>query len=1257
MGPHMQEQEHKHQLPLWVRLAIVVFVLLLTAVGVVLGIIAGSTGAVIATVLFGVLGVLLALVQLLPSLFPSGRLGHSKMLLSQLTSNGQHASPAPLLFQPAAPPTQTFPAGITSPPQNPTATTSRQHEQAAPDTAMSGPKVDWGQAPHVGQFYGRAQELAELKQWIVSDRCRVVAVLGIGGIGKTTLAAQLAEQIIDQFEYVFWRSLQNAPPLENILKNCIQCFSNQQRIDLPGDIDGQITVLVEYLRAHRCLLALDNLETILQAGNRAGQYREGYEAYSRLLTRIGEGKHQSSLLLTSREKPKELAQLEGKTAPVRVLLLAGLEQAEGHALLKDKGLLGSEETWAELIHLYSGNPLALKLVSEPIRDVFGGDVARFLKKGEAVIGDISDLLNQQFARLSELEREIMYWLAIEREAVSLDELHDDIVHPMAKGALLEALRSLLRRSLVESSGTAGFTLQPVILEYVTDRFVERVAEEIETETIELFGSHALIKVQTKDYVRESQDRLILTPLAERLFGILGKAGVEKKLEKMLSTLREATAQRAGYAAGNVLNLLIHLQSDLRGYDFSHLTVRQAYLRNAFLPEANFAYADLTSSVFTDTFGIIAAVAFSPDGELLAAGTGDGEVHLWQAATGMPLRTLKGLTDWVWCISFSPDGRILASGGSDQNVRLWEVSTGQLLANLQEHTNRIRAIAFSPTGRILASAGEDQTIRLWDASTFQSLSTLQGHTKPVRAIAFSPDGGMLVSSGDDRAIRMWDLQTGQCLKILEEAHSRPIWSIAFSPTGIIASGSDDKTLKLWESQTGQRLKVLEVHTGWICSLAFSSDGRLLASGSADGTVRLWEVNTGECISTLEGHSNWVNSVAFSPDDRTLASGSHDRTVRMWEVSSGHCLNTLHGYTNAVRSIAFSPKDKLLASGSEDRTIRLWEVDTGQCLHMLQGYANRITSVAFSPDGRLLATGGDGPESIRRFNPVYHPDRRFLAAGSDIRSIQLWEVSTGQCLNILQGHTDGVKSVVFSPKGNLLASGSTDWTVRVWEVSTGQCLNILQGHSGWIRSVGFSPKGNLLASGSEDKTIRLWEVKTGRCLHILQGHTNRVRAVAFSPNGKLLASGSPDETVRLWEVSTGRCFKVLQEDAHGVMSVAFSPSGRVLASGGVDQTVRLWEINSGQCFLILQGHTSWVRSVAFSLDGQTLASSSQDGTIKLWDTQTGGCVKTLRSERPYERMNITSVTGLTEAQKATLKALGAIEDEGEERISHSSSLRLA
>src|SRR5712692_620021 len=207
------------------------------------------------------------------------------------------------------------------------------------------------------------------------------------------------------------------------------------------------------------------------------------------------------------------------------------------------------------------------------------------------------------------------------------------------------------------------------MEYVTDRLVEGMAEEIETGVLELFRNHALIKAQSKDYVRESQVRVILIPVAQQVLSKLGKAGTEKKLRSILATLQKTFQGQPGYAAGNVLNLLLYLQADLRGADFSHLVVWQAYLRDATLPDVNFAFAGLAKSVFIDTFGSILSVTFSPNGVQLAAGTDSGEIRVWQAADGTPLLTRQGHTDWVWAVAFSPDGTILASGSSDQTIRL------------------------------------------------------------------------------------------------------------------------------------------------------------------------------------------------------------------------------------------------------------------------------------------------------------------------------------------------------------------------------------------------------------------------------------------------------------------------------------------------------------------------------------------------------------------------------------------------------------
>ncbi|MEH2009513.1 NB-ARC domain-containing protein [Nostoc sp.] len=1082
---------------------------------------------------------------------------------------------------------------------------------------------DWGEAPVIRDgFYGREPELSTLKKWIVDDKCRLVALLGMGGIGKTALSVKLADKVQDNFEYLIWRTLRNAPPIEDILAILIRFISEQKENDLPRTVHERITLLIEYFRSRCCLVVLDNAETIFQEGDCAGDYREGYEGYGQLLKRVGEKPHKSCLVLTSREKPNEFVPLEGEASPVRTLSLAGLGETEGQEILKDKGLFGSHTNWAKLVENYSGNPLVLKLVSETIRELFNGDIAAFLDEGEIIFGHTRNLLNQQFERTSDLEKEIIYWLAIKREAVSLEYLLDDIVRPVAKRELLEAVESLRRRSLIEKSA-ALFTLQPIMMEYITDKLVEEVCQEITINQIALFNSHALIGATAKDYVRDIQIRLILKPVAKRLLNIFRTPKyIEDKLTQILNNLRDKFFVKPGYAGGNTLNLLEQLQADLSDYNFSYLAIWQAYLQDVNLHDINFAYSDLSKSVFTETFGSILSVTFSPDGKFLATGDANGEVRLWNY-DGKQLFTYKGHTSRVWSVVFSPDSNTLASGSDDQTVRLWDVYTGKCLKTLQGHTNWIWSVSFSPDGKILASGSNDKTIKLWNINSGECLKTFKEHTSWVNSVVFGPDGKILASSSHDQTVKLWDVNSGKCLKTLQ-GHTNWVWSVALSSDGkLVASGSEDQTVKLWDVNSGKCLKTLQGHTNWVWSVAFSPDGKLLASGGEDQTVRLWDINSGKCLQSLQGHTNWIWSVTFSPNGKLLASSSDDQTVRLWDINSGKCLKALQGYTNWVRSVAFSPDGKLLASGSEDQTVKLWDVNSGECLKTLHEHISRVSSIVFSPDSKTLASA------------------------SEDQTVRLWDVQSGNCLKVLWGHTNWIWSVAFSPDGNILASSCEDKTVKLWDVQSGECLKTLHGKTFWIWSIAFSPDGKLLASGGDEKRVRLWDVNSGKPLKALdEEHTNWVRSVAFSPNGQILATGSEDQTVRLWNVESGKCLEVLQGHTNWVRSVIFSPDGKLLASGSDDKTAKLWNLSEGKSLKTLQGHSLEVLSVVFSPDGQTLASGSQDETIKLWDVLTGECLKTLRSPRPYEGMNITGVTGLTAAQLVTLKALGAVED-GEQK----------
>ena len=288
--------------------------------------------------------------------------------------------------------------------------------------------------------------------------------------------------------------------------------------------------------------------------------------------------------------------------------------------------------------------------------------------------------------------------------------------------------------------------------------------------------------------------------------------------------------------------------------------------------------------------------------------------------GLPSRlicTLTGHTRAVYAVAFSPDGELLATA-SDETARLWDTTTGQTIRTLTSRNGFVRAVAFSPHGKLLATAS-DETARLWDATTGLNIRTLISRNGFVRAVAFSPDGKLLATASDDGVARLWDIATGQTIRTLT-SRSGSLRAVAFSPNGkLLATASDDIRARLWDPATGQLVRTF---AGGVNGVAFSPDGKVLATASVDETVRLWDIATGQTIRTLTSRSGFVRAVAFSPDGKLLATACHDKTAQLWDTATGKAIHTLTGHANTVNGVAFSPDGKLLATASHDKTARLW-----------------------------------------------------------------------------------------------------------------------------------------------------------------------------------------------------------------------------------------------------------------------------------------------------------------------------------------------
>jgi len=288
------------------------------------------------------------------------------------------------------------------------------------------------------------------------------------------------------------------------------------------------------------------------------------------------------------------------------------------------------------------------------------------------------------------------------------------------------------------------------------------------------------------------------------------------------------------------------------------------------------------------------------------------------------RTVKGHMDWVRCLALSAQGHILASGSSDRTVRLWNPLTGAELRQILGHQGSVQAIVISPNGYTVISASSDKSIKIWRTDTGKLLRTLVGHQNWVNALVISPDGLTLASGSEDKTVKIWAVEQGEVLHTLE-GHRGGIHALAFSPDGaLLVSGSSDHTLKLWETKTGALLQTLTWHTGQVNSVAVSPDGTTLASGSNDGTLKLWRLPTGEHLQTLKDHEDSVTSLAIAPASKLLVSGSRDQTVKVWDFSSGQLLCNLTGSQTSINTVTASADGRLIACGSTSKLIHIWQL---------------------------------------------------------------------------------------------------------------------------------------------------------------------------------------------------------------------------------------------------------------------------------------------------------------------------------------------
>ena len=662
--------------------------------------------------------------------------------------------------------------------------------------------------------------------------------------------------------------------------------------------------------------------------------------------------------------------------------------------------------------------------------------------------------------------------------------------------------------------------------------------------------------------------------------------------------------------------------------------QRALLEAAYAPGPRKLYS--VGELFSDVGGYATTIALTPDGQSAFTGMSDGQIIQWETAAGKEIQrfypeqgaeseqdqgnTSSGVNDLAIC----PDGSLLVAATGDGDVFLWDVNNGRELRRFDGHSGAVHALAITPDGQFLFSGGQSGfsprdpgELFLWDLSSGEEVRRFVGLTEMVTNIALSPDGRTLVVSagevdytttpGQVYELAAWDVESGELIH--QSAIERHVTDLAISPrcedpTGLeeepcnhlALSASADHNLYLWKVATGEDIQTLEGHAEVITAVAFSPDGRRALSGDDEGILLLWNLQNGEIIARFDLHTAGITDLAINPDGRSAVATTGDDQIILLDLYNAAELGRFQGHEGAVTDVLFSlgSQQAISASGSpdpaapiiEEDAIRLWNLNSGEQVGRLNWQLNDVFQIDISPDGRRLLSGHMYDNTVR-----------------------LWDVATGQEIRRFEGHFAPVLSVAFSPDGRYGLSGAIDSLVNIWDLESGEVVRQLSGDKEGIWALAVSQDGRTALSGADERLVFLWDLETGEKIQQFAGHTETITGIAFSPDGRRAISGDSEGYIIEWDLQTGQ--QIQRIAAHGGSGtigrtrVAYVPKsengsgGKYALSSGWDGTLALWDLETGEEIHRFSGHDSdFIFDIAISEDGKTALSGGTDSTIIQW-----------------------------------------------------------
>ena len=657
-------------------------------------------------------------------------------------------------------------------------------------------------------------------------------------------------------------------------------------------------------------------------------------------------------------------------------------------------------------------------------------------------------------------------------------------------------------------------------------------------------------------------------------------------------------------------------------------------------------------------GWITCMTRFPQSSKMITGSRDRSLKVWDTTTGEEVASFPVLGEPPASLWISPDERLVVvlSDKPGIPVRILNLESGLFVGNLPGFDGLVTTVSFSNDGKRILTVENKGSVRIWDSESFKAMDNYKVPMHSAAASYFENDESPTIFvAAQDRTIKRIKPAESDILKFARSVEERVISARISRDGTMLLTGAKDKQAIVWDASTGDQISVCNSHEDQVNALAVNSARNLAASYDTKVGIKVWDTGTGMVNRTFQVHDSEIYCLEFTQDGDRLLAGGRDMVVKVWDVrgqpiwpemalakirsitkqmvSDRQYKSMLDGAKKSMARGGYSKAYMLVRNAQQlpgyersdssldlifrmrDKGARVglhggWKRKSIETPSSVMGLALSSSAISFLTAhsdhtiGLYSVKKGDCVNVLQGHSNLvasvdFAPNGREAASASDDRTVRIWELPSGKNSAIFKGHSDSVTSLAYSRDGRMVISGSWDSTVKVWGTGEGNVLRTLKGHQDKVSAVAITADGKIVVSGSYDGVVKIWDNTTGKLIRDLGGHQNRVTSVRISPLGQTCATSSVDGTVKIWKIDTGRELALLEVDEKGVRDLDFSDDGKFLLTGGADSVVRIWQIDSKECLREFQGHTNEVTAVRFSLNGRYAVSSSLDGFVNFWE----------------------------------------------------------